>query len=543
RYQGSPAGSGGKLGHPSPGFVGGLRSPQMPHGTGMSGVGQSHRPQSNTGLISRILPPRAWAAAVPTLLTQEAFHFMIAGISSSSTSSSAVGADGQRSSGGEDEESASVVGPLERFLGCMFLHSTLRRNLTDHQFRAAFLNVTTDAFPISFKTSNGELQMSFFLNAETCQSVALKVATEHPDRWPQEDTNAIEQFFEKRVATLPPRLVNIQAMLQMLACPTRLLKDMIKIMKLDLCPPPAPTSGMPSMNLPRWSVHWCLTIPSSAPPLTTPGICAIIPNAHKHLFFLQLTRLQPGEGPPSIVIPLLYDNARNGLSMPEAKHTAIVSASVHQVLKRLSDFGTHREECTLYPAVKELMMTLIVGPDGVLTIPQPTQGVPQMQMAPQQGMMGNQQPGMMGSQQMIPNQQQMMPNAQSQQMMANQQQQQMMQNPQQQMMPGNQQQMLPNAQQPMMPGNQQQMMPNPQQQMMNNPQQQQMQMGAQMQMAPQQHMMGNVQQQQQQMMGNPQQQQMQMGGGQMQMAPQMQMGGQMPNQQYQRMMHPRMPQP
>jgi hypothetical protein len=73
-----------------------------------------------------------------------------------------------------------------------------------------------------------------------------------------------------------------------------------------------------------------------------------------------------------VVVPLLYDNSKNGLSMPEAKNTPnIVSPSVVQVFKRISEIGMQREDCTLFPAVRELMMNLNVGNDGVLNMAQP----------------------------------------------------------------------------------------------------------------------------------------------------------------------------
>lgn len=109
-------------GHPSPGF-GGLMSPQMHHGHGGSSQQQQVAARST---VTRVLPPRAWAAAVPTLLTHEAFDVMC-------TPCPALNAPAVGATGGEDRVYEHC--PLERFMGSVYLQSALRRCLADQQFR------------------------------------------------------------------------------------------------------------------------------------------------------------------------------------------------------------------------------------------------------------------------------------------------------------------------------------------------------------------------------------------------------------------------
>jgi hypothetical protein len=274
-----------------------------------------------------------------------------------------------------------------------------------------------DNMPLSTAFKTDQLQFAVGLNSDTLQNLAIKITPEQGDRWPPEEINAIEQFFDRRVASFPPRPINVQAFLNMMSCPFRLLKDIIKIYRLEIMTAAAASAQPMSPNAPRWGVQWCLTIPTSAPPLVGPGNCAVVPNVTninklQYLFFVQFNRLHGVKGQASVVVPLLYDQSRNGLTMPEPKDTATqVHPTVHEMLKRWSALGLQREECILYLAVRDMMLNLNVGPTGVLEI------TPSMQQQQQQAQMQSMQ------QQPPPQQMQNMP-----------QQQMMQQVPQQQMM-------------------------------------------------------------------------------------------------------------
>jgi len=62
---------------PSPARPGGgpatAASHHSPHGSGLAGTGQG---PSNNSFISRVLPQRSWAGAIPTTLTHEAFDLL-----------------------------------------------------------------------------------------------------------------------------------------------------------------------------------------------------------------------------------------------------------------------------------------------------------------------------------------------------------------------------------------------------------------------------------------------------------------------------------
>ncbi|KAJ8407315.1 hypothetical protein AAFF_G00278890 [Aldrovandia affinis] len=190
-----------------------------------------------------------------------------------------------------------LCSPLERFLGSI----TMRRHLQRIIQQEPNLNIVTSNEPgvINFKTE--VLKCRVALNPKTYQTLQLKVTPENTGPWSQEELQVLEKFFETRVAGPPFKYNTLNAFTKLLGAPTNILRDCVRIMKLELFPDQASQL--------KWNVQFCLTIPPSAPPIAPPGTIAVVLKS-KMLFFLQLTqRLTAPQEPVSIIVPIVYDMA------------------------------------------------------------------------------------------------------------------------------------------------------------------------------------------------------------------------------------------
>lgn len=85
-------------------------SPSMPRPSPRPGQSPDHKTQGNTPHLSRVLPARSWAGAVPTLLTHEALDTLC-----------------RPCPHPHREVSGPELSPLERFLGCVYMRRQLQR--------------------------------------------------------------------------------------------------------------------------------------------------------------------------------------------------------------------------------------------------------------------------------------------------------------------------------------------------------------------------------------------------------------------------------
>uniref|UniRef100_A0A7N8X9U9 Mediator of RNA polymerase II transcription subunit 14 n=1 Tax=Mastacembelus armatus TaxID=205130 RepID=A0A7N8X9U9_9TELE len=262
----------------------------------------------------RLLPQRPWAASIPTILTHNALHVLLL---PSPTPCLVPGLAG-----------SYLCSPLERFLGV-----------------------------IMFKTD--VLKCRVALNPKNYQTLQLKVTPENTGPWSQEELQVLEKFFETRVAGPPFKYNTLNAFTKLLGAPTNILRDCVRIMKLELFPDQAGQL--------KWNVQFCLTIPPSAPPIAPPGTIAVVLKS-KMLFFLQLTqRIPVPQEPMSIIVPIVYDMA-TGLTQQAdipRQHSSSGAAAlmVSNILKRFNDVHPARQgECTIFASVHELMANLTLPP-------------------------------------------------------------------------------------------------------------------------------------------------------------------------------------
>lgn len=79
-------------------------------------------------------------------------------------------------------------------------------------------------------------------------------------------------------------------------------------------------------------------------------------------FQLKITRMgvaYQGE-PPSLVLPLVYDVTTNTTQVAEKRDTgsASVTSAASMQLKRFAEYSQNANECTIFPAVRDLLTNL-----------------------------------------------------------------------------------------------------------------------------------------------------------------------------------------
>ncbi|XP_020281468.1 mediator of RNA polymerase II transcription subunit 14 isoform X2 [Pseudomyrmex gracilis] len=305
-----------------------------------------HSPQASDhkigSHISRVLPPRSWAGAVPTLLTHEALELLCC---PSPHPSGLPGPD---------------MSPLERFLGCVYMRRQLQRFI---QTDECVTNISTEPGIVHFKVES--LQCRVGLNQQHFQSLHIKVQPlpEYKDQWSMEELQIIEKFFDTRVAAPPYKHNTLSGFGKMLNIRFKVLKDFVQIMKLELVP-----SLMQQQQL-KWSVQLCLRIPPSAGPIVPPGTEGVHVCRSKILFFLQITRIGiPYQGEtPSLVLPFVYDVTTNVTQLADRRDVSSPLAAVSMQLKRFAEYGANQSECSLFPAVRDLLANFTLPSEPIIS--------------------------------------------------------------------------------------------------------------------------------------------------------------------------------
>ena len=160
-----PAGASPLGGSPHP-------RPSPRYGASQSSSGPSHQAQS------RVLPRRLWAAAIPTILTTKAFDDIC-------RPANLIGASTQ-----------SLVSPLHRFLGCVFMRRQLQHIIKSEDFLG--LVNTGEPSVIGFRVESFVCKVS--INQENSfQSLHLKVIPDDPNYWQQDHLQIIQKFFDSKV--------------------------------------------------------------------------------------------------------------------------------------------------------------------------------------------------------------------------------------------------------------------------------------------------------------------------------------------------------
>ncbi|XP_055926040.1 mediator of RNA polymerase II transcription subunit 14-like isoform X1 [Argiope bruennichi] len=279
----------------------------------------------------------SWQAGTPTLLTHKSFD--------------------QLCSPGPLTGNQVHTSPLERFLGCCYMRKSLGRVIQSENMVAM---PTNEVGVTLFKAET--LQCRVSLNPQTLQSLHLKLAPtpEFKDQWTQDELQVIERYFDAKVVSIPYKPNALLAFGRILNAPLRIFKDCIHIMHLEM---------VPDRSL-KWAIQWCLTIPPAAPQIAPPGMSAIVMVKDRMLFFAQLTRiglnLAPGVEPQSVVFAAVYDIKMNTTTVPDNRRDAMPISPTDPVyiitnmLKRFAEYNPNPNECSIYPAIRELLTNLVV---------------------------------------------------------------------------------------------------------------------------------------------------------------------------------------
>lgn len=257
----------------SPAAVNWPGSPSIPRPSPRPGQSPDHKSQSTgntsaaggtTTHINRVLPAKAWAGAVPTILTHQSLETMCR------PSKDIPGME---------------ISPLERFLGCCYMRRSLQKFLQDD--REGHIQILSSNEPgvVCFKVHN--IQYQVILNLQHMQSLHLKITQAPPNMTPDgkipfhpEDLSILEQFFDTKVTVAPYRSVNVQAFAKLVTCPTPIIKDFIQIIRLELMPEMIMNHGL------KWAVQLCMRVPPSTSTIMPFGSAAFMLHRTKTLFFV-----------------------------------------------------------------------------------------------------------------------------------------------------------------------------------------------------------------------------------------------------------------
>ncbi|TMW50711.1 hypothetical protein DOY81_004211 [Sarcophaga bullata] len=310
--------------------------------------GMNRMPQAN----------RSWAGAVPTVLTHEKLDLLC------------------RPSPHPNKEIGATpdISPLERFLGCVYIRRQLQRHVqNDDTFTVLNSN---EPGVVPFKVDS--LQCQVILNQVHMQSLHLKITQlsaptpdgKQPFQLSPDDLIVLEQFFDTRVAAPPYRPNSLQGFCKVLSCAPQVLKDFIQIMRLEM----KPDLGGDQL---KWTVQFCMRVPPSAAPIIPIGSPGVLIVRLKILFFLQITRIpyngKEWKDSPSLVLPMVYDLSSNLTQLAEKREQVQSPAAVaaSSLLRRFSEYGVQHGQCSLFPAVRDLLTNLQLQND----VPPPNQAI------------------------------------------------------------------------------------------------------------------------------------------------------------------------
>ena len=143
----------------------------------------------------------------------------------------------------------------------------------------------------------------------------------------------------------------------------------------------------------KWSIQFCLRVPPSAAPIVPVGMPAVLICRLKILFFVSLFRCFPSlfiifnylfylfilkiqitrlpympnmdwKDQPSLVLPMVYDVNSNITQLAERREQQLVATNaVSHQLRRFADYGVQPNECSLFPAIRDLLANLVLPPE------------------------------------------------------------------------------------------------------------------------------------------------------------------------------------
>lgn len=245
--------------------------------------------------MNRVLPPRAWAGAVPTVVTQEEFETLC-----------------KPCPHPQREVPGPELSPLERFLGCAYMRKQLQRQIQTEDCMRSL--PCTEPGVVMFKVDVFQCQV--YLNLNHMQSMHIKISQQPPQQQQQQqqqmgpggmvqvvpnevkqlspdEIQVIEQFFDTRIVAPPYRPYSLMMFGRFLnISPYKLQKDFIQLMRLEMMP------NVAAMGF-NWTMQYCLRVPPSSTPIAPIGTPGFLLGRGKILFFVSIEELKEiTSGPP-----------------------------------------------------------------------------------------------------------------------------------------------------------------------------------------------------------------------------------------------------
>ncbi|KAJ7377757.1 Mediator of RNA polymerase II transcription subunit 14 [Desmophyllum pertusum] len=159
-----------------------------------------------------------------------------------------------------------MLSALERFLCCMHLKRHLTRVIQSEELLTLVRN---ELSCLVFKATQPTTNLQYVVGVDPSYT-ALRLSAKSPHGQEQswkDELNTLERFFETRVVCAPYKASAITAFARLLGAPASILRDCIKIMKLELNHDPTKL---------KWRVEWCLSIPPNGPEIAPPGTPAVV---------------------------------------------------------------------------------------------------------------------------------------------------------------------------------------------------------------------------------------------------------------------------
>ena len=282
---------------------------------------------------------------VPVLLTHSGFKMMLKPVENSPACNA----------------KSPKVCRLESFFGSISLRTQLIRVIkADDTLKLE--KDENDVVIFSGTGKNGPepgLQYSVHLNPNTMDSLVLKITPLKESMWLVDDFKVLEHFFEYKVVRSPHKPGALTAFIRILGAQPKLIKDFIRIMRLEL---QTDWTGF------LFKVEWCLTIPPSDKPfIALPGTPAVVLR-NKNLIYLQLTEVANENN--TVTVTLVHDMKKNDVQHLEFRNLAnappepvtwAVRARValQSLLQKIAEH-IPKKECPIYCAVITILKKMEV---------------------------------------------------------------------------------------------------------------------------------------------------------------------------------------
>jgi len=242
------------------------------------------------------------------------------------------------------------VSPLNRFFDSLYMLKHLVRVVRKDE--TLHLEKNENILMFSGSSDTG-LLYSVFVNPTHLETLHLNINTKQgfENVWPQDELRVLKQFFE--VVVTPCKLNSLTAFARLLGANRRILKDAMKIMRIEM---------QPDQNQ-KWLIEWSfMTPPAIVASIASPGTPAVVLKT-KNLFYFQLTDVRDSNR--RFVFSILYDTSKNIVQPTEFPHSAdspqeppswgkSARDACNAYLKEIAESVSH-QECRLFPTLQKLV--------------------------------------------------------------------------------------------------------------------------------------------------------------------------------------------